>query len=109
MRRIRPCRDRDGDARQREPKWSERSLKLSRRCEVSTIPRQRMDPSDIFRQRWVLNPSADADGTDCFYLFINSFAGNFGFKTFSAVFTPATGNVFASIRPSWANTDAWSQ
>jgi hypothetical protein len=40
------------------------------------------------------------------YRFINSFAGNFGFRTFSAVSTPATGNVFASIRPSCVSTDA---
>jgi hypothetical protein len=32
--------------------------------------------------------------------FINSFAGNFGFKTFSAVSTPAMGNALASINPS---------
>jgi hypothetical protein len=43
------------------------------------------------------------------YLFINAFDGKLGFNTFSALSTPATGNRDASIKPSWANTDAWSQ
>ena len=40
---------------------------------------------------------------------INSFDGSFGFKTFSALSTPATGSVAASNKPSWARTVAWSQ
>src|SRR6266403_1706592 len=40
--------------------------------------------------------------------FINSFAGKLGSRTFSAVSTPATGRLAVSIKPSWANTDAWS-
>src|SRR5262249_12402170 len=38
--------------------------------------------------------------------FIKSFEGSVGSRTFSAVSTPATGNVLASINPSWASTDA---
>jgi len=66
----------------------------------SRLPAQSMSNDGMKNDKWKM---------ENVHRFINSFDGSFGFKTFAALSSPATGSFAASINPSWASTEAWSQ